>query len=93
MHRVVRSTIVRHSGERYEPGDLIEPSEAELNAFGDNLEIVESEPDGDDSPDRVGEMDTYPDESDDLEMEICGVQMTDESICQRPANECPYHED
>jgi len=23
---------------------------------------------------------------------ICGAEMTDGSICQRPADECPYHD-
>ena len=23
--------------------------------------------------------------------EICGTQMSDDSICDRPASECPYH--
>jgi hypothetical protein len=26
------------------------------------------------------------------EEEVCGTEMTDGSLCQRPAGECPYHD-
>jgi hypothetical protein len=30
--------------------------------------------------------------SDLREQEICGVEMSDGSTCERPAGECPYHD-
>lgn len=36
-HRVRRRPITRSDGETFEPGDEIEPTEDELEAFGDNL--------------------------------------------------------
>lgn len=42
-HRVIRTSIQRSNGDVFEPGDEIEPTEAELSAFGDNLEPVQEE--------------------------------------------------
>jgi len=28
----------------------------------------------------------------DTDVEICGTEMTDGSICERPVDECPYHD-
>lgn len=93
MHRVVRSTIVRASGERYEPGDEIEPTDAELRAFGDNLEIVKDEYDDVVDAETVVEELEESDEEQDSETEICGTLKADDTICERPADECPYHDE
>ena len=80
-YRVVNSTIIRgRGGERCNPGDVIEPTEAELRAFGDNLELVNT--------DSNPVSDTITPGSDD---EICGVEMSNGETCDRLAVECPYH--
>jgi len=35
----------------------------------------------------VTEIHTEPEDT----AEICGTEMTDGSVCERPADECPYH--
>lgn len=43
QHRVTRKYITRSSGETFEQGDVFEPTQAELDAFGDRLEEVEED--------------------------------------------------
>jgi len=31
-------------------------------------------------------------DGDDADAEICGTEMSDGSICERPAADCPYHD-
>lgn len=86
MYKVVRTTIVRNEGGdrvKYQPGDKIEPTEAELEHFGDNLSLIE--PEGSDGEDTEVEADS------DLDISICGTEMSDGSTCERPADECGYH--
>jgi hypothetical protein len=88
-YRVVRTPIRRTDGQTFGPGDVIEPTDAELQAFGDNLEPVD---DGgaDDADDAATPDDDNPD-ADQSGTEICGTEQSDGSICDRPADECPYH--
>lgn len=46
-YRVRRRPITRSDGEVFEPGDEIDPTEAELRAFGDNIKEIE---DAEDDP-------------------------------------------
>lgn len=89
MYRVKRSKITRASGERYQPGDMIEPTEAELTAFGDNLEMVESEGE---SSDDESTMFVDSDNSENTETDICGAIMSNGEECDRPVDECSYHD-
>lgn len=87
-YRVLRTAIVRPD-ERYEPGDEIEPSEAELAAFGDNLEEVAADDGGDADADADG-ADADAESADDDEA-MCGAELTAGGTCARPADDCPYH--
>lgn len=46
--------------------------------------------DGDPGPPDGGDVAEVGDTTDDDEA-ICGAEMSDGSICERPAGECPYH--
>lgn len=64
-------------------GEKFEPTESEVESFGDLMEHVEPEDSADNpegSPDESGADD------------ICGAEMTDGSVCERPAGDCPYHD-
>lgn len=78
-HKVIRKRIVR-ADEVFEPGDIFEPKDHELEHFGDNLEKVEDE-----ITETIGHVETK-------DKEICGTEMSDGSICERPVDECIYHE-
>lgn len=41
--------------------------------------------------DDVTESGSETDDSENSDDDICGVEMSDGSICERPADECPYH--
>lgn len=89
MYKVTRSRIVRREdGERrvFEPGDTIEPRDNELERFGDNLELIETESDQSDDEESEGE-----DSEDGDDAEICGTEMSNGETCDRPAEECGYH--
>jgi len=56
-----------------------------------DFEVVDDAGDGD-----GGQEDEPPDEQvdgDDEDVEICGEEMSDGEVCERPADECPYHGD
>lgn len=105
-YRVTRTTIVRLGGDRYEPGDEIEPTEAELAAFADNLEEVAADDDPLAAAEPVGDGEPVTDEGTaddgddaaadadadaDADAEICGAELSDGGTCERPVDECPYH--
>jgi len=76
------------TGEEINVEDEFEVSEVvfeRLKAEYSGIEAVSS----DDSTDT-----SEPQENDGPEdtAEICGTEMTDGSICERPAESCPYHE-
>lgn len=58
-HRVTRKRITRSDGDVFEAGDEIDPTDAELRAFGDRLTEVE---DGDGGDDDVEDEDDEVDE-------------------------------
>jgi len=68
-----------HKGEIVElPENVAEP------AYG----FVEAEESGSDSESKTAETEADAE----AEAQICGVEMTDGSICERPADSCPYHD-
>ena len=81
-YKVVRKRYVRYEdGEYvvYQPGDLLEVEENELERFGDRF-IEAEEPDNKELTEESANV------------EICGAEKADESICERPVEECFYHE-
>lgn len=79
MYRLAGRKRLRRGDEIIEPGETFAPTEAELNAFPDKLEKVE---DDTQTPDETTQ---------ETSLDICGEEMTDGSLCERPAGECPYH--
>lgn len=76
-HRVRRRPITRSDDEVFERGDEIDPTEAELRAFGDNLEEIdeEDEADGEVSDGESGTLPFNPESNtiDEIEEKIEGV--------------------
>jgi len=41
---------------------------------------------------KITWLDGPPDDAVESQDEICGTEMSDGTLCERPADECPYHE-
>lgn len=74
-----------YRGESYAEGDELEVDEATAENHPRTLEVIENGSDEEENTDVSSESET---ESD---YEECGAVMSDGTVCERPADECPYH--
>lgn len=79
-----------HLGECLSQGDEIELSEYAYRLHDAYFEPVD-ETDADSNADADADADTESDDANPEDVDICGAEMSDGDICERPADECPYH--
>lgn len=76
-----------------------ELAEAIVDTYDEMVFVVDPDASEDEDSDSESEDEAQADsdesaeegEDEESDVEICGVEMNDGSICERPADECPYH--